>query len=247
MSVTRANFDKSYWWDNNLAWLRRQPELWKNGKLAYSYREMIGISGRKMYQRMERLLPSPAYFCGVDNDPLCLLEHVLDKVPFALVHGGFYTTSIEALRAQKGGRGPKIGVLNFDTMDSALNKWWQQHSPHLKEIRKHGMEGCPAFTMILNHVLNMGGGEEGGSMQHRIQQHGEALLQTLGDWVRPKDRPLFTHVSDQYDHSKLPTKIGAYDIYRSKDETGHENVAVMITVRLTFRQAQKRVLFDQAA
>lgn len=240
-------FNKAYWWDNNLAWLRRQQGLWSDGKLGYIYREMVGDSGREMYARMEKLLPDPSYFGAVDDDPVCLLRHALAAAPFTLIHGDFYLSAIKALKAQRERPGPRIGVLNFDTMDAASRAWWTKHRQTLRQIVDLGVAGCPAFTMILNHVLNMGSSEIGDHVADRIGQHGQEIVRTFEQWIPARLTHLFTDVGERYDHSKLPTRIGAYDIYRSKDSSGKDNVAVMITVRLTFRKDYGRALFDQAA
>jgi hypothetical protein len=208
-----------------------------------------------MYERLKGYLPKPTYFCGVDRDPMYLMKYAIGDidtpgyasgVPFRLVYGPFNATCIAALKEQRGSTGPKIGVLNFDTMESALPAWWSKQLRDLHEIRDLGMEGCPAFTMIFNHVLNMGGGVKAGDVRNRIRQHGKALLQTLGAWIPLRDHGLFVDIADRYDHARLPMQLGAYDIYRSKNEKDKDNVAVMITVRLTFKAGQKRILFDKA-
>ena len=235
-------FDKPYWWDNNLAWLQRQPELWSRGKLAFVYREMVGDSGREMYRRLERLLPTPEHFCAVDHDPMCLLRHAIAGAPFALVHGDFYQTSLRALEATDG---PRVGILNFDTTDATRREWFVRHGSTLRQIVDRGSAGCPAFTVIMNHVLNMGIAE-GGGIRENIRRHGEEITRTFDGWIPRRLFPAFTDVGDRYDHAALPSRIGAYDLYRSKGGDGRDNVAVMITVRLTFRRSRGRASFDMA-
>ena len=243
--MIEAGFNKPYWWDGNLAWLRKQRRLWQDGKLAYAYREMIGISGHRMYERLEKLLLSPTFFEGVDIDPSVLMEHALagldglsKKRPFRLVYADFFASTAERARMPN----LPLGVVNADAQNAVTTAFWQAHAPILGQIVASGILTCPAFTLILNLPADIGSGK-GMTFDRQLAVFAEGFVATFPGWnLRASD--FLRGAEGAGDRTapldSPPLKVGRFDIYRSENRRVR-----MITVRATFQKKRRLVLFDE--
>lgn len=230
---TGLNYEKDPWRTENLNWFRKFPQLFRrDGKLAYKYVELLGLTGPEMLLKMESCIPDPMYFVGIDNNPEVLMAHVRRGVSFPMICGDVFSDGVRFI----GRSDPGVGVLNLDTTNGVRPGWWREHHASLKEMVDLGSSKCPKFCLILNHTFDRGA-EPGTIAWDRVLTHAEGLSTVFSPWKL--DMESLLNGADALKQPGFEGRAGAFTVYKSKNHPLR-----MITVRLAFARAQRKVFTE---
>jgi hypothetical protein len=241
-------FNKPNWRRANFAFIQQNAPLDRGGMLRFPYIELLGNtptessettkrSVPEMFQLMERMIPEPQFFIGVDRDPVVVLRHMLNTHPFRIVYGDFFDIVLRELpRSTEMGAAippnvPRLlspAIFNYDGQNWVGSpKWWETEGKRMRETvqRSVGANGIALF--ILNHVLSVRG-EARTRRPARLRQHTEALLRLFHDWNPPPLQAIFDDKLPPDDglHDRM---VGAYHLYRSEGRPTE-----MATLRMVF-------------
>jgi hypothetical protein len=256
-------YDKDAWRERTLQCLGSFDSLWtgrgRDRKLRYTYAELFGDTGEKMYRQLEPYLVhidgrTPNYV-AMEIDPTIVARAVFQadksgkvtgrQLPYRLLFGDAYQDV--PLLLNDGDE--KFGMVMFDTTQGCRQSWWNRHGDVLAEVVQRASQRVPTFILGLNHTLSRGG-EPGMSVIDRARLHADKLVSTFRDWnldraelLTPEGEEKLKHLNElipsPFKAGKLAKEqyalIDGFDIYRSANK-----VLDMITVRIAFDSRRHR-------